>query len=200
MKNLTLCLVVLCISCSTPSVLVKKNADIQRLGLYFEPGEHSIPLIAQQFDDDLDRFIIQHNTKPGRKFELYRASPMDSSSLRIKLIGTQLVSPGEQTAGAFVSLIGLSLPFILISSGSPFYVGFYYFPKAKSLTELSLSQDIDGSLHPKREFLLTSPGFLMSPEKQIEKHVYSFGRMLALLVSQIERQSATKKVNNYARQ
>lgn len=200
MKKITLALLVLCVACTAPSVLVKQNASIHKLGIHFEPGEQSIPLIAEQFEDDLYRFIALHNSKPGRKFELYRATATDSASLRIKLVGTQLVSPGAQTTGVFVTLIGLSLPIIMASSGAPIFVGFYYFPQTKSLTELSLSSDINGSPEPKREFILSSPGFLMSPEKQIDKHVVSFGRMLTLLVSQIEKQTAMKKANAYANQ
>ena len=76
-----------------------------------------------------------------------------------------------------------------------FILFFYYFPKVRSMTELSLSEDINGATELRREFILASPGFLQSTEKQIQKHRVSFDRYLKLLVTQIARQAAAKKTN-----
>jgi hypothetical protein len=63
------------------------------------------------------------------------------------------------------------------------------------MTELSLSNDIAQAGNSPKPFLLTSPGFLKSPEKQVEKHVISFDNFLNILVSQIEKQAMTSKSN-----
>lgn len=198
MRIFVLATILLCSACATPSVLVRKNANIQKLGIYLEPGQHAAPIILEQFNDQLDGFIASHNSRSQRKFDLFRASRTDSSTLTIKLVATRMVSEGDQTTGVVVSLIGLSIPFMLISANAPIIVFFYYFPQVKSLTELSLSEDIEGAATPKREFVLSSPGFLKTPERQLEKHALSFNQMLLLLVSQIEKQVATKRVNSYA--
>lgn len=113
--------------------------------------------------------------------------------MTIKLVGTELVKPGQQTAGVIVTVVGLTLPFVMISSGAPFFLGFYYFPQVRSLTELSLSSDISGPSQAPRNFILSSPGFLISSEKQIEKHVISFDRFLLQLVKQIEKQVISQR-------
>lgn len=197
-KIIALALVVCCVSCSSPTLLVKKNISIQKLGIAFESGEHAMPLMTQRFDHVVDAFIDKYNAKPNRKFELYRASPKDSCSVVIKLTATRLVSSGQQATGVVVSLIGFSLPVAMAAAGAPLYIFFYYFPDVKSLTELSLSPDINGRLNQKREFVLSSPGFLKSPENQIEKHVVYFERLIGQLVTQIEKQSVGSKNKNLA--
>ena len=94
--------------------------------------------------------------------------------------------------------MGFSLPFVMISGGAPFYVAFWYFPKAKSMTEFSLSPDINGSPQAKSQFLLESPGFLKSPENQINTHVEYFGRFIGNLVSQVEKQLPKSNAPGYA--
>ncbi|MEJ7643308.1 MAG: hypothetical protein WKF87_01820 [Chryseolinea sp.] len=187
-----LLLVTFCFSCSTPVVVVKKNAPIEKLGIYFEATAQATPVIAAQFHSDLDTFISRYNSQPGRKFELFRASFDDASTLRIKLYTTRMVNPGQQVAGVVVSAIGLALPFVLAGAGSPYYVFFYHFPKVKSITELSLSPDINEA-PGSRLFTLMSPGFLKSQPKQLEKHADYFYRMLTKLVLEIEKQSLRRE-------
>jgi hypothetical protein len=200
MRKFLLALLVLCASCVSPSVIVRQNAHIERLGIYLDAGEHAIPIVSNQFETAVNKFIHSYNTTPNRAFELFRADANDSSTLRIKLITTRFVSPGDQTAGVLVSTLGLSLPFMLAAADAPILIFFYYFPNVKSMTELSLSEDINGAPQLRREFILASPGFLKSPEKQIEKHTVSFEGWLKLLVAQIAKQTARKKVNAVARQ
>jgi hypothetical protein len=196
MRILIAVLLVVCSACSGPSFLVRQDVHIQRLGISLEAGQHAHPLIFNKFDKAIDDFIVRYNSKPGHKFELYKASPSDSSSLRIKLVATRLVTQSQQTGAAFVSLIGLSAPFVMVAAGAPIYIAFWYFPEARSMTEIYLSPDINGHTAPNKNFLLSSPGFLMSAEKQIEKHVIRFDRLLLARVTQIERQvKSIPKVN-----
>lgn len=195
MKKLLLALLVLCASCAAPSVIVRQDAYIERLGIYLEAGPHAIPFVSNQFDQAVDNFIQSYNATPNRSFELFRAHANDSSTLRIKLVATRLVSPGEQTAGVLVSMVGLSLPFVMISANVPIILFFYYFPNVRSMTELSLSEDINGAATRSKEFMLSSPGFLKSPENQIKKHTVSFNSLLKVIVAQIAKQTARKKNN-----
>lgn len=61
------------------------------------------------------------------------------------------------------------------------------------MTELSLSEDINGATQHKKEFVLASPGFLKSPENQIKKHTVSFDRFVKLLVTQVARQTRERR-------
>lgn len=198
MRILIIAAVLLCSACASPSVLVRKNITLHRLGIFLEPGDHAAPFIVQQFKNRLDDFIVKHNAAPANRLELFHASATDSSTLRIKLVGSRMVTPGQQTAGVMVSLLGLSIPFIMIGANAPIIVFFYYFPDVRSLTELSVSEDIRNESMPKREFILSSPGFLKSPERQLEKHAASFESMLSLLVRQITQQTTLRKANSYA--
>lgn len=189
MKKWILVILVCCVACSTPAVVIKRNITIEKLGIYLEAGEYAPPLIADAFTRELDHFIHTYNSETGHKFKLFRASKHDSTTLRIKLVATNLVTPGQQVTGVVVSVLGISLPFVMVAAGAPVYIAFYYFPEVRSMTDLSLSPDIASPEKARREFLLSSPGFLKSPEKQIAKHVISFELLLRELVKQIDKQS-----------
>lgn len=193
MKKIAIVVFILCCGCAGPSVVIKKNIVIQKLGIYLEAGYQSFPLIQRSFDLQVNEFITKYNATPGHKFQLFRANASDSSTLIIKLVASQLVSPGQQTAGVLVSLVGLSLPFVMVSAGAPLYIFFYYFPDVKSMTELSLSKDIAQEGYVPKPFVLSSPGFLKSPEKQVAKHVIYFDKFLSNLIAQIEKQSKPRK-------
>ncbi len=192
MRRILLAALIICSACSTPAVLVRKDVSIKRLGISFQAERTAIPSLAVNFEQSVNDFIAEYNSRPKRKFELYKASPTDSATLTIKLVATQLVSEGQQATGVLVSLAGFTLPIVMASAGAPIVLFFYYFPKVKSATELSLSKDIGDPARLKNDFVLASPGFLKSPDKQIEKHVIYFDKLLDNLVLQIEKQSIRK--------
>ena len=186
MKQFTLVVLLFCSACATPTIVVKQNVTIEKLGIYFEAGDQSIAMISRQFSKELDFFIQRYNGE-NHRLKLFRASKNDSTCLQIKLVATRLVSPGQQATGVVLSIAGLSLPIVMAAAGAPFYVGFYYFPKVQSMTQLSLSPDI--AAKTKTDFVLASPGFLMPPEGQMDKHTVYFGRLVNQLVVQIEKQT-----------
>ncbi len=96
------------------------------------------------------------------------------------------MSKNEQVVGVVASAVGLSLPFIMISAGSPIYVFFYYFPKDVSVADVSLSDDINAIPEGfvKRNFF--NSGFLRSYEKQVSKHGDKFGYFLSVLTKELE--------------
>src|SRR5688500_3297926 len=116
MKKLSLVILMLCVSYTTPSVIVRQNDHIERLGIYLESGEHDALLVTNQFDAALDNFIEAYNVRPDRPFELFRAQANDSSTLRIKLVTTRLVPQSDLTAALIVSIIGLSIPFMMVAA------------------------------------------------------------------------------------
>lgn len=188
-------IVLICSACSSPTIAIKPNIPIQRLGLYLDADPMSF--LYKGLNKQMDDFIIRYNAKSGNRFVLYRASGKDSTTIRIKLVATRFVSPGEQSTGVVVSMIGLSLPVVLASSGAPFVVFFYYFPKTKSLTEVSVSPDINNMPVSPKQFIFSSPGFLMSPERQADKHVVYFERFLLALVKSVESQVKAPRRPSY---
>jgi hypothetical protein len=188
MKKVLFALLLLCSSCSSNILILKPNTQLQRLGICFKEGPYRNELVATSFENALDDFIARYNASAKRKFELYRAQSDGPATLTIELFETQLVTPGQQSAGVLVSLVGLSLPIIMASAGAEFVLFFWYFPNAKSMMELSLSPDIADPVHGRRPFQLSSPGFLKSPEHQIAKHAEYFSKTLAKIISQFEKQ------------
>jgi hypothetical protein len=193
MKKL-LILVLVVTSCAPATVVLRDDARLETLNIYFENSDQTNPDVAESLDRHLDYFINNFNSQPGHAFDLVRVeSPTSPSTLTIRLSGTQLVSKGQQTAGVFVSLVGLALPIIMVNAGSDFYFFFYYFPRVRSAAELSLSPDLSGSDQPYYPALVTSPGLLRSPEKQIGKHSLYFERFMMQLMKRIERDLEKKK-------
>ena len=175
-------------SCAGPKVVLRPGVPIETIGINvdFMPG---IPMkVRDGFDRSLNDFIMKHNASNQAGFKVKRAQVGCTACLTIRVIETRLVRPGQQTAGVIVSLIGFSLPVAMASAGSPFVLWFYYFPRANSFTELSLSDDINGAPAPVTPFVLHSPGFLKSPERQVEKHVVYFDKFLTALFDNISAQ------------
>jgi hypothetical protein len=101
----------------------------------------------------------------------------------------QLVTKQQQTAGVIVSLIGFSIPFVMVASGSRFYLVFWYFPRSSSISEITLSEDINGMRTKTIQRLVTAPGFLKTPERQVVKHGKHFSKALNRLLQELERSS-----------
>jgi hypothetical protein len=181
------------VSCATPQQGLRTDIAIQTLNIYIE---HSL-LIPKQiqtgFDQELDGFISQYNRKP-HKFKLQKVNIPQASTLIIKTHEMRLVTPDQQAVGAAVTAIGLSLPFIMVSAGSPFYIFFYYLPTVKTITETTLSDDINSSLANPAVRRYDTPGFLKSSDRQMEKHIELFDRYyLKRLLRELENSYKNRK-------
>lgn len=180
-----LALLVLC-SCNVSRLKVKEGPPLQSLGIFYE-AHPDVPLvISDGLSKRIDEFIIRHNSE-GKGLRLHRVISPTESSLTIKLLGSQLVTSSQQTAGVVVSTLGLSLPFIMAASESEFIIFFYYFPKAQSYFELTLSPEINSAPGGSINRIYQSPGFLRSPERQVKRHLLNFNRFLKGLVFEIEQ-------------
>lgn len=81
------------------------------------------------------------------------------------------VTSGQQVAGVLVSLLGLSTTVLVASSESPFIITFWYFPKTRSVTEVSVR---DGSSVQRKLHGIVSPGFLKTEETQLRQHASGY--------------------------
>lgn len=190
MKKIPL-LLVLCFliaSCSTYQKLaLKPGSRIQTLHIDFQTDPSIPAYFSNELNSRLEAFIKSYNSK-GNRFRIDRL--LDSSNtLTIRVQGVQLVTEREQTTGVIVSLIGFSVPFIMVASGSRFYFAFWYFPRSSSISEITLSEDINGMQSKTAQRLVTAPGFLKSPERQVVKHGKHFSKTFNRLLQELEKSS-----------
>jgi hypothetical protein len=182
-----ICAAALLLSCVTPQQGLRSDVPIQTLNICME-GTSLIPeTVLAGFNRELDAFIVQHNRTP-HKFKLNRVVEPGENTVFIKLHQMQFVTPQQQAGAVALNLVGFSLPFIMVSAGSPIYLFFYYFPTVKTITETTLSQDISKSIANPAVRRYDSPGFLMNPERQQARHIELFDRRyLTKLVRELEK-------------
>lgn len=186
MKRFLIVFVLLCCSCSASRFALDKAANVTDVGIYLKMDEGVPEAVQNMLAKSVDDFLVRHN-RSGSRVRAVKSSNPRTATLTIHVFETKLVSEGQQVAGALVSLAGLSLPFVMIGAGAQFAVFFYYFPRATSIAELSLSNDIalnDNQLVP---FQFSSPGFLKSEQRQLSKHGEFFTRSLTIFFMQMER-------------
>jgi len=183
-----LALLFACIACAPPpAVLLKTDVEIPVLSVFLDADRNVPTILFEGFQQRLDNFILQYNSSRKHAFMLKRTNQMENATLHIKFIATKLVSSQQQAVGVVVTVVGLSLPIVMVASGAEFALFFFYFPKTKSVFELSLSSDIDGKGMPSNS-LLTSPGFLKPADKQIEKHILHFDKFITFHINSLEKQ------------
>lgn len=171
-------------SCSTSRLAINKNSKVTEIGISLN-YDAVLPSVKSNIEENVDVFISEYNSS-SKRLKLHRSINSDSSSLIVNVLGTRLVTPQQQTTGAIVSLIGLSLPFVMVAAGSEFYIFFYYFPRVVSVTDFSLSSDINGSEVSPIQYKIVSPGFLKSEEKQVKKHGPRFKKHLFRVMKDLE--------------
>ena len=174
------------VGCSSQKLVLKKGItlDTLRISLVFTP---EVPdQIAAELDLQLSNFIIRHNAA-SKKMKILQVDGQEISDLQIRVLASALVTEQQQTAGVVVSMLGLSLPFIMASAGSEFVIFFWYFPKVNSVMELSLDPELNGGPLNPIHVNLSSPGFLKKPERQVAKHGIYFNDYLGRLVNGLQK-------------
>lgn len=182
-----LIVLLLCTSCGVQRLTIKSDNRVKELKVYYHAEGEVLNSIVDGLGKQLDNIIAIHNAERGHPFKLVRTDEPDSATLTIHLLASRLVSRQTQTTAAVVSVVGLSLPFVMAASGASFYIFFYYFPTTRSMLEFSLSPDINGSDFTSTNRLHQSPGFLKSEERQIQKHQDKFAPFLRGIIRELER-------------
>lgn len=179
-------LLLLLTSCSKNGFLLDRSAEIKHVGVHlkFEPDVPNE--IQAELKRNLEEFVIEYNTGQHRLKSFVSTLP-NSSTITFHIYQTKLVKSGEQIAGVLITAAGLSLPFIMISSGAEFAVFFYYFPRAVSLSEVVISDDISEQDNQKIQYAVSSPAFLRKRERQIQRHGDYFKRSLKYIFRNMEQ-------------
>ncbi|MGB3588262.1 MAG: hypothetical protein WBA23_17055 [Tunicatimonas sp.] len=163
---------------------------VQELGLCVTYGPRVTSEVRQHIDAELAMLIHQYNTEPNR-YRLQSCTNPETSSLRLHIQHTELVTSNKNTAGILVSAVGLTLvPIAMVAAELPFLLFFYYFPKDMSVIQASLSPDIGQTGRDRIERLCQSPGFLLKMEKQYDKHGVAFRNFVERILMEMEREES----------
>jgi len=167
-QTFALLLCVLVCSCSSPQLVLKNpRPEVLRVSLGFT--EQVPDIVRNELETQFNNYVVWHNARPtGFKLEL--AEAYETVDLQFTVLASKLVTSGQQTAGVFLSMIGLSLPIIMASAGAEFVVFFYYFPRTNSVMELALDPELSAGPLNKINYPVSSPGFLKSEQRQVARH------------------------------
>ncbi len=179
------CIIGLSFACTAPKLVPHPSATIHRLGICVEYDPMMPQTFQSLFDRQLQDFIIRYNSDNPR-FLLETCADPEVESLRLYISGTKLVGSGRQTAGIVLSAVGLTLPFVLVTSGLPAYAGFCYFPQNISKVKLSLSDDISAMEDHWTKRMFFNPAFLMTMQKQLYRHTQKFDWFLENTLVELE--------------
>ncbi|MCU0418275.1 MAG: hypothetical protein MUC38_01355 [Cyclobacteriaceae bacterium] len=178
----TLCLVAL-VSCS-PQLVLNKSAQFSVLNVQLQISDEVPQAVASTLQTHFNDFVDEFNGGQ-HKFKIAVAES-DSAALTIRFLATRLVTQNQQAAGVLVSALGFALPLLMIGSGADFFLTFWYFPTVQSPIELYLSPEINDSATNPLPQIFSSPGFLRSEERQIQKHGVHFQRFLKYTFNVLE--------------
>lgn len=180
-------------SCSSTALLtLRPETSLEHLGIRIEETVSAPPAVVNNFRAILDDFIVIHNANPDKAFLLFHATPDDPETLTIRVLDARYVSPPQQITSVVVNVVLLAVPLTLLYMDLPF-IWYFVSPQAKTLTEISLSPDINGDTYNRLVFPFKSPGFLLPKERQIDRQNEFFHRQLTRLVDDLERQSVRQK-------
>jgi hypothetical protein len=187
MKRLfLLTLIVSFVSCVTTNYSIKSDSKIETLSLCVKYADIVPDSIKTTFDRTITSFIINYNQEP-HEFKLSMCNDSTNSALMINVTGTILVSNGRQVFSTIFTMVGFSLPFIMIAANSPIIITFWMFPKDVSVLKLKLTEDIT-SIDSSYNKIVLNSGYLRSQRKQIKKHGIAFNDFLRSEIRRIEKQ------------
>lgn len=165
------CLMLLClfiVGCTSPQLVLKNpRPEVLRVSIGFT--EEVPDIVRNELETQFNKYILWHNARPSG-FKLELAEAYETVDLQFTVLASKLVTSDQQTAGVFLSMIGLSLPIIMASAGAEFVVFFYYFPRTNSVMELALDPELSAGPLNKINYHVSSPGFLKSEQRQVDRH------------------------------
>lgn len=162
----------------TLSLQGQNPLKLDTLQIYFTTGDSIPKAVKAAFSTQMVDLIKYYNSWDRRKFVLLGATESNPDVLTIKLTGLKLVEKGEQAAATAVTLVGLALPIAMVASGAELFVGFAYFPKTKSLYELTFPERITNNFSKTKFREVKTGSFLKNIDQQIEKHGNKFRRFV----------------------
>lgn len=173
-------------SCSVPKFALRSNAEIETLSICAGYSNEVPPQVQATFDSTIAVFVNEFNAEQ----HLFNLGPCYNDrrcGLNIDIKETHLVSKQKQWSSTLITVLGLSLPVVMLAAEASFVVFFYSFPNDVSIIDLSLTSDIAprGSMLNRN---ISNSGYLMSEKRQIKKHGIAFHSFLNRELFWIEKE------------
>lgn len=139
---LLICFFLLFLAGCAPQRLQLSHSQFETLNIRLELNPYVDPGVQAVFKEELELYIAAYNSR-APLFYLANNDFQSEATLTIHIAENKLVSQNEQVVGVVASVVGLSLPFIMVSAGSLIYVfsttflKMYQWPIFRSLTTLT---------------------------------------------------------------
>jgi hypothetical protein len=173
-------------SCATTKFNLRPDTHIESLSICISYSDRVPEDVMSSFDQALSDFIFRYNNEP-HAFRLSFCDDANRSALLIDVKETILVSKERQVSSTFITLAGMSLPFIMMAAHTPVFLFFYSIPNDVSVINLQLSGDLTTAFYSFNGNI-TNSGYLLSQEKQIRNHGIAFNNYLNGFLRQLEKQ------------
>lgn len=186
LKTIFIVLALSTLAACMQKIVLKKDANIKELNVVLEFDKSISKDIAKSYRKEFDGFIIDfNNSNHNFKINETDVDGLDSTLL-IYMASSKLINRTQQSKHAVFTVIGIALPIILISSGSPFIIAYAYLPQNRSEALLIFSKDLDGKGDASIRRKITSSPYFGSLEEQKQKQAKSFRAFLSDLMIEIE--------------
>jgi len=181
-------------SCKTVNYNLRSKIYIEDLNIRVKYDSLVPDTIKKTFDNKLNDLIEKRNSE-YHKFRLVSVEDTNVRSLVFYVKDNKLVSNSTQVISSVITILGISMPVLLISAQSPIIIFFYFIPKDVSNIDLRLSKDLTYSklTHKRR---VVNSGYLRNRNKQIFKHGEAFSKLVEIELDVFEKQYI-KTVYNY---
>ncbi len=163
----TIIFMILFSSCATQKLYVTTPSLPDRLGIHVVNNSNVGKGDWEYFSHATDSFIVAYNSG-NNAVELY-LSEVDSNSIHIDFQSNEFVTKQDQKTGVLVTTAGIITPIIMLATGLPIIVAFWYNPKNKTLLSNSMSWDLDKTRNVISRSIITKHNFDSYEEQKVKQ-------------------------------
>ncbi len=186
MRPLYFVVLVLLLTSCVPRLTLKRDVQFEKLNVCMEYVADTDSVYAVMLDSTVSAFIDQYN-REHHPFSLDGCGGNGDTTLNLQIRETELVTKKKQTLATVVTALGIALPIAMISSGSDFWVSFYYLPRNRTFVSIRLSDDIDASKPGAERRLIESSPFYGDLNEQKVRQSNSFSVLMRDVMAELEQ-------------
>lgn len=164
-----LCTVLLFSACKSLQVnTAKTTANTKDIGLKWSLNGR----INDSLYDDLEQVMLdvveEFNSQPHAfKVHHMKDRDRDKDYITIDVNQAKIVRGGEKAAGYFITAAGIATPIILLTSGEPYIITFFYWPMHRIQALVDLSPNMAGEKRSSRNVISERSALFSSNKRQV---------------------------------